>query len=169
MSNTKDLAAQIEEARTKIAEDILPAARRLEAVASDHFLAAAKAEGYSDEQAQNIDLLSRLPLLQGAVDGVPPSESLARAYRIGRQQLAQGYYENVLNKGKSHYTAFLTLIELEKQLAARRGEQAPDYPESALMMACEAAEMAAEEGLSVEEQIATGFAMLRKKLGQDLN
>lgn len=161
--------AQIEAARKEVSEELVPAIAELEAVASEHFISVAKKEGYSDDQARNIDLLARLPLIQDAVDGVPATESFVRAYTIGRQQLALSYYENVLNKGKGHFTAFLTLIELEKQLAERRGEPVPEYPESALMMACEAAEMAAEEGLTIEEQIATGFAMLRKRLGQDLN
>lgn len=169
MSNPNTPEAQIEAARKEISADLAPAIEKLEAVASEHFIAVAKQEGYSDDQAKNIDLLARLPLIQDAVDGVPAEESFVHAYQLGRRQLALSYYENVLNKGKGYFTAFLTLIELEKQLAERRGEPAPEYPQEALIMACEAAEMAAEEGLSIEEQVATGFAMLRKKLGQDLN
>lgn len=169
MSNNNDIAAQIEEARKNIAEEILPAIRELEEAASPQFIAAAKADGYSDEQAANVDLLARVPLIQGAVDGLPPAESIQNAYDVGRRELAMRYYENTLDNGKNHYTAFLTLIELEKQLAARRGEPAPDYPEEALIMACEAAQMAADEGLTIEEQVATGFAMLRRRLGLDAN
>ena len=61
----------------------------------------------------------------------------------------------------SRTAAFLGLIALEAQMAARRGELPPAYADPLLMAGCQSVEAAALEGASTVQQFETGFAMMR--------
>lgn len=142
--------------------ELTSAAEQLEATTREHILARAAAEGWSPSQATWLDIIAKQPLLQAVADGTPLLTALEQAYADARRTLTTGYFNNALDEGKNRYTAFLTVIDLEKQLAERRGETPPAYPEDILLEACRAVEDAATRGLSSEDQIATGFAVIRE-------
>lgn len=152
--------------KAKVEEEAAPAARALSETARAQILAMAEAEGWSDSQADWLDKLAKQPLFQMIADGVPGSEALEKAYAIARRKLTIGYFDHALDEGKNRYTAFLTVIDLEKQITERRGAPAPDYPDAILLEACRAVEAAAERGASSEEQIDIGFAVIRQLMEQ---
>ncbi|MEN5084701.1 hypothetical protein ABE438_19630 [Bosea sp. TWI1241] len=155
--------------KAKLERELDPVAKELDASSRKQILAAAKAEGWSDSQADWLDKLAKQPLFQAVADGVPGEEALQQAYGIARRKLAAGYFDNALDEGKNLYTAFLTVVDLEKQIAERRGDTPPDYPDAILFEACRAVERAAAEGLSTEDQIATGFGMIRELSARGTN
>jgi len=59
------------------------------------------------------------------------------------------------------YRTFLAVIDLDRQLAERRGDTLAAYSDESLMRACGAVVAAAEAGQPSEEQIAAGFGVLR--------
>lgn len=142
--------------------ELVSAAEKLEGVTRERILERAKAEGWSDSQMMWIDAIAKEPLFQAVADGAPVGEALENAYGIARRTLTAGYFDNALKEGKDRYTAFLTVIDLEKQLAGRRGEAPPSYPDNILIEACRAVEAAAQQGLPSDEQIAIGFAVIRE-------
>lgn len=156
--NTPDL----NELKAQLEREIPPAAADLANAAQEKILARAEAEGWSASQAEWLVKLSLGPLFQAVADGMGGTEALEQAYGAARRQLAVGYFNNVLSEGKDRYTAFLTVIDLEKQIAARRGAAVPDYPDAVMLPACQAVEAAAENGASSEEQIAAGYATIRE-------
>jgi hypothetical protein len=142
--------------------EVTSAAETLDAKTRENILARAAAEGWSASQARWLDIIAKQPLFQAVVDGTPVVEALEQAYGEARRTLTVGYFNNALDEGKDRYTAFLTVIDLEKQLAERRGEAPPSYPQVVLLEACRAAEAAAQRGLASEEQIVAGFAVIQE-------
>ncbi|MDQ1080077.1 hypothetical protein [Pseudoroseomonas cervicalis] len=140
------------------------ALRKLDALSREQILARARLEGWSESQAGWLNVLAKEPLVQAVVDGTPPEQAIQDAYLQARRRLTVSYFENALNEGKNRITAFLTVIDLEKQLAERRGDKPPAYPDTVLMAACGAVEQAAMAGRATEEQVAAGFDMLRSQL-----
>src|ERR1700761_883948 len=96
--------------------ELTAAAETIDRRARELILARAATEGWSDSQAQWLDRLSKQPLFQAIADGTPIDEAMERAYGEARRVLTAGYFDNVLNEGENRYTAFLTVIDLEKQL-----------------------------------------------------
>lgn len=154
------IAAQNAEEAARLTETL----RELDALSRQKILEAAAAEGWSDSQAHWLDILAKQTLFQEIADGKPTIEALNDAYATARRRLAVGYFENALNEGKNRITAFLTVVDLERQIAERRGDTPPDYPDAVLMAACEVVEAAAAQGLPSEQQIAAGFAEIAKRL-----
>lgn len=119
----------------------------------------AKASGWSDSQAQWIGRLGA-EVLQGQPASSPAA--LEAAYKAAERQLSVGYFNNAVEQGKSRLVAFLTVIDLEKQVIVRAGGTAPAYSDDALKTAYAALEGAASRGAPVEEQIAVAFTALRQ-------
>ncbi|MGU3496944.1 hypothetical protein ACLBXM_23115 [Xanthobacteraceae bacterium A53D] len=118
----------------------------------------ALADGWSESQAGWIGKLGAAALKDTAS---PTPQQMDAAYGAARRRLTVGYYEDALNKKKSRLVAFLTVIDLEKQVAERLGEKAPNYSDTQLQVAYTAVEKAAQMDLSSEQQIEAGFAVLR--------
>ncbi|MGO4741528.1 hypothetical protein AB4099_33795 [Bosea sp. 2KB_26] len=163
MANGSDIPtpAEMEKLKTKLRTEIEPAAKELDDTSREQILARAEIEGWSKSQADWLNKLAKEPLFQAVADGVPGAEALEQAYQQAKRQLTVGYFDNALAEGKNRYTAFLTVIDLEKQIAERRNEAAPDYPDAVLMAACRSVEAAAANGASSEEQIEAGYASIR--------
>jgi hypothetical protein len=161
-SGAPELSALAEE----LSAEITPAARELAHAAGEKVMARAVAEGWSKSQAEWLVKLALEPLFQAVAKGVSGPDALEEAYRTARRGLAVGYFDNVLSEGKNRYTAFLTVVDLEKQIAERRGEPPADYPDAVLLEACRAVEAAAASGATSDEQIATGYDVIRKMLEQ---
>ncbi len=149
--------------------ELTSAAENLEVTAREAILTRAKAEGWSESQMKWLDVIAKEPLFHAVLDGTPFGEALENAYGIARRTLTTGYFDNALKEGKDRYTAFLTVIDLEKQLAVRRGEAPPAYADSILIEACRAVEAAAQQGLSSDQQVATGFAVIRERSARAQN
>lgn len=163
MANRSDTpnTAEMEQLKTKLRSAIEPAAKELDDTSREQILARAEIEGWSKSQADWLNKLAKEPLFQAVADGLPGAEALEQAYQLAKRQLTVGYFDNALAEGKNRYTAFLTVIDLEKQIAERRGEEAPSYPDEILMAACRSVEQAASGGASSEEQIEAGYATIR--------
>lgn len=159
----ESMAARNAQGATELAE----AAQRLNELSREKILEAAKLEGWSDSQAEWLDVLAKETLFDDVVAGKDTELALVDAYRLARRRLTLGYFENALAEGKNRITAFLTIIDLERQLAERRGDVAPDYPDEVLMAACGAVEASAQAGQSNDEQIAAGFAVIRARLSDE--
>ncbi|MCO5089501.1 hypothetical protein [Bosea sp. (in: a-proteobacteria)] len=153
---------QIAAYKTDAMSRFIPAVAHLDEASARLIRVRAEAEGWSASQAEWLDRLAKAPLIQAVVDGTPAPEALEQAYAQARRDLTIAYFDNALAEGKTLFAAFLTLIELERQLAERRGEAAPDYADNILLAACEAVQVAAERGLSSEDQVSAGFGMIRK-------
>jgi len=150
------------EKRAQLAENL----REIDAAARAQILQRAQLEGWSESQAAWLDILAKEKLLQDVVDGVPVEQALPEAYGHARRQLTVGYFQNALEKGQSRVAAFLTVIDLEKQLAGRRGAPIPEYGDDVLMAACGRVEQAAAEGQTPERQVAAGFAEIQQLLAE---
>jgi hypothetical protein len=161
--------AELADWKAKFEAETIPVVEGLDADAREQILARAKADGWSDSQADWLDKLAKQPFLQMVADGKPGVEALIEAYRIAGRQLMIGYYNNALEHDKNRYTAFLTVIDLEKQMAERRGAEAPHYPDDILLTACRAAEAAGVAGESSEVQVEAGFAVINSQLGKPQN
>lgn len=123
------------------------------------FTARALASGWSQSQA---DWIGRLGARELGAVASPTQAQIDAAYKAAERQLSAGYFNDAIAHGKSRLVAFLTVIDLEKQVIERGGGKAPDYGDDALKSAYEALEDAAARGLSVEDQIAAAFATLRR-------
>ncbi len=155
-----------EEARAAMAAELARAVEKFDAGARGKLLARAAAEGWSPAQAEWIDVVSRASLLQAVAAGTPHEEALDGAYRSGRRQLTIGYFDGAIERGENRMKAFLALVELEKQLAIRRGEPPPSYPDDIVAEACRAIAQAAEDGLSSDDQFDLGFYVIRRRVGE---
>ncbi len=122
------------------------------------FTERAKANGWSDSQAYWIGKLGAA-VLETTTDRSPAAFDVA--YKEACRKLSVGYFENAINEGKSRLVAFLTVIDLEKQVAQRAGDAVPNYSEDALKAAYLALAAAAERGASNADQIEAAFASLR--------
>lgn len=123
------------------------------------FAARAKREGWSDSQAEWIGRLGVAALGGG---NAPSAEAIDRAYKAAGRRLSAGYFDHAVDEGKSRLVAFLTVIDLEKQVITRAGGKPPNYSDAALRVAFRALEDAAAQKVSVEEQLVTAFAVLRR-------
>lgn len=123
------------------------------------FAARAKREGWSDSQAEWI---GRLGVAALAGNAQPTPEQTDAAYKAAGRRLSAGYFDHAVDQGKSRLVAFLTVIDLEKQVIERAGGKPPDYSDESLRTAFRALEAAAGQNLPVEEQIATAFVVLRR-------
>lgn len=155
--------------KAKIEQESAPAAKDLDAISREKIFSRAAVEGWTPAQAEWLDRLAKQPLFQAVADGVPGNEALEQAYQIARRKLTTSYFEHALDTGKDRTTAFLTVIDLERQLAERRGEVALQYSDEMLLEACHAVTVAAQRDASAEEQIETGFAVIRKMVEKSLN
>jgi hypothetical protein len=122
------------------------------------FAVRAKAGGWSQSQAAWIGKLAAAAL-EGTTDR--SAAALDAAYKEAGRKLSAGYFDNALNEGKSRLVAFLTVIDLEKQVAQRSGNPPPGYSEDALKTAYLALAQAAERGASSADQLEAAFATLR--------
>lgn len=118
----------------------------------------AQGDGWSASQAEWIGKIGAAAM---AKDASTPAATLDEAYKAARRILTIGYFDNVLAQGKSRLVAFLTVVDLEKQVAQRAGGPVPDYPDASLKAAYVELAKAAERGASSAEQIEIGFAALR--------
>ncbi len=120
--------------------------------------ARAKADGWSDSQA---GWIGKLGVAAMPDPSATSQAALDAAYAAGRQALSVAYFDNALSKGKTRLVAFLTVIDLEKQVTVRAHLPAPDYPDNALQTAYTAVDAAFRQGLSSKDQVAAGFEALR--------
>src|ERR1700744_659146 len=121
----------------------------------------ARADGWSASQAEWIGKLGAAALSSSGIQGTPTPEAMDAFYREGRRKLAVGYFDDALSRGKSRLVAFLTVVDLEKQVAARRCKPEADYPDDWLKAAYVAVGQAAARGASSAEQVDIGFAEIR--------
>ncbi len=124
----------------------------------EQLVARAKADGWSDSQA---GWIGKLGIAEKPDASASSKADVDAAYSAGRQALTAAYFDNALANGKSRLVAFLTVIDLEKQVMARANLSPPDYSDEALQKAYDAVELANEKGLSSNEQIEAGFEVLR--------
>lgn len=122
----------------------------------------AAAQGYAPEEAVWIEARMRLPLLQRIADGVAAEEAFDASYRAARRALLADIFETALADGGGRAGAFRRLVDLEYAMAERLGEPEPAYSNALVEAGCEAAAAAASEGATVDEQIDTGFAIMRE-------
>ena len=169
MINEYSTREEIAAYKAELERDIAAPAHRLDVVSREKILERAATDGWTPAQADALDQLAKEPLFQAVADGVPGAEALEQAYKAARRELTVKYFDNALESGKNRYTAFLTVIDLEKQLAERRGGPAPAYPDPVLLEACRAVEAAAQNGASSNDQIATGFGVIRDLMEKDVN
>jgi len=127
------------------------------------FAERAKASGWSDSQASWIGKLGAAAM-ENKTDRSPAA--LDAAYKEAGRKLSVGYFNNAMNEGKSRLVAFLTVIDLEKQVAQRAGDAVPNYPEDALKTAYLVLAEAAERGASSDDQLEAAFASLRAQASQ---
>lgn len=153
--------ADAERLKGEIKAEFEPVADELDAVSRKYILGLASRDGWSESQAEWLDKLAKQPFFQAVADGVPGEDAIQIAYAEAKRQLSVGYFENALERGQDRYAAFLTVVDLEKQVIERRGEAAPAYPDNVLVAACRAVVEAAEQGLSTAEQIDIGYAVIR--------
>lgn len=137
-----------------------PAYVLVQAVASveDQLVARAEADGWSASQA---NWIGKLGVARTPGASATSKADVDAAYTAGRQALTVAYFDNALASGKSRQVAFLTVIDLEKQVMTRAHLAPPDYSDEALQKACDAVELANRKGLSSNEQIEAGFEVLR--------
>lgn len=127
------------------------------------FAERAKATGWSDSQAYWIGKLGAAAM-ENKTDTSPAA--LDAAFKDACRKLSAGYFDNAISEGKSRLVAFLTVIDLEKQVAQRAGDAVPTYSEDELKTAYLALAQAAERGASTAEQIEAAFASLRAQASQ---
>ena len=127
------------------------------------FAERAKARGWSDSQASWIGKIGAANM-ENSTDRSPAA--LDAAFKEACRKLSVGYFENAINEGKSRLVAFLTVIDLEKQVAQRAGGAVPNYSDDALKTAYVALAQAAERGASSDDQIEAAFASLRAQASQ---
>ena len=145
------------------AKSIAAATKRLSLAVREQLQKRALAEGWSPSQADAIWALALGPILQKVADGHPAVETMNAEYPKATKQLVTGYYKNAIVEGKNVYTAFLTVIDLARQLAEKTGSSALPYTDDELMAACAAAMQASQRNASAEEQIGAGMAVLNRK------
>jgi hypothetical protein len=121
--------------------------------------ARAQADGWTASQAEWIGKLGMAAA--GASQSGAPSDAFEETYKLGRKALTVAYFDNALKEGKTRLVAFLTVIDLEKQLAERRGGPAPAYQDDWLKAAYVELARAAERNASSSEQLDIAFEMLR--------
>jgi hypothetical protein len=127
--------------------------------AEEQLAARAQADGWTPPQAAALAKLGVAGMAGKSIaTGTPAFDE---AYRQGRRAVTVLYFDNALQSGQSRLVAFLTVIDLEKQLAERRGESAPQYADDWLKAAYAELAQAAARGASSAEQIEIGFAALR--------
>lgn len=148
----------------QISDEMTPVAQELAANSRPAMMRIAAQDGWSDPQAEWIWKLSLQTLMQAVVDGTPVEEAMQQAYREGRRLLTIAYFNNARDEGKRPFEAFLVVIDLERQIAERRGATPPDYPDEILKDACEHVEAAGRAGAPAEEQIEIGYRILRERL-----
>lgn len=142
--------------------EFLASIKRVEATARARILARALIDGWSPSQAEWIDALAKPSVLGAVWEGVPLDQALEQAYGAARRAFAAACFDNALDEGKSRDAAFLAVIEIEREMAERRGEEPPVYSDTILQEACQAVQGAGEQGASTNDQIATGFATIRQ-------
>lgn len=123
---------------------------------------AARLDGWSSDQAIWLADHALKIMVEDLAAEVPTEQAVGDGYLKACKALSLKVFEEALARGAERDVAFLLLIELEKEMAARRGEDAPAYSAALLMAACQAVASAAAEGLSHADQIETGFAMMRQ-------
>lgn len=124
-------------------------------------VARARADGWTASQA---DWIARLGLsAAGGARANATAATFEETYKLGRKALTVAYFDNALSEGKSRLVAFLTVIDLEKQLAERRGAPVPDYRDDWLKAAYAALAEAAARSASSSEQLEIGFEVLRTR------
>lgn len=127
----------------------------------DGMKARAEKDGWSPSQADWIARFAEQTMLARMGEGLSKEELVDQAYAEGRKLLAEAYFNNALDEGKNRITAFLTVVDLERQVRERAGEGGKPYPEAWLKEACAVVEAAAAQGASTSEQIAAGFASIQ--------
>lgn len=147
----------VEALRTRIT----PALERFFNTSRDLALRTAVADGWTEEEAQWIELHMRERLLHQVADGVEAAEAFETSYNLARRALTVRIFDAALAQGKSRMAAFLILVDLTIEMARRRGDDPPTYTDALLQAGCEAVEAAAREGATAAEQIDTGFAMMQ--------
>lgn len=126
----------------------------------EKLVARAEADGWTASQAEWIAKLG-----MSAADASHAGRTTAdfeEVYKLGRKALTVAYFDNALKEGKTRLVAFLTVIDLEKQLAERRGAPAPAYQDDWLKAAYVRLAEAANRNASSSEQLDIGFAVLRE-------
>lgn len=146
---------------SEVSEAVTPAVQNLAGAAEPLLQAQAEADGWSTPQAGWIVKLAMQPLMQSVANGTPGPEALDAAYHAARRRLTISYFEDAITRGKRPFEAFLTVIDLEKQVAERAGRAAPAYPDALLKHACEVVEGASRRGDTAEAQVEIGYSILR--------
>jgi hypothetical protein len=148
----------------KVIAEVTSAAADLAEMGRDRILARARFEGWSIPQADWLARLALEPLFEAVANDVPGPDALDEAYRIACRKLAVAYFNNALNEGKDRRAAFLTVVDLHRQVAEQRDAAPVDYPDEILIVACRAVEAAHATGASSADQVAAGYAVIRQLL-----
>lgn len=125
--------------------------------------ARAVADGWTSSQAEWIGKLGMAAL--DAKSGTAGADAFEETYKQGRKALTAAYFDNALKEGKNRLVAFLTVIDLEKQLAERSRSAVPTYTDEWLEAAYVELAQAAKRGASSADQLDIGFAVLRARAG----
>lgn len=159
--NDQDLTPAQKATLQRAMDELGPRLQELRNLLHLNIVDRAEREGWSKSQAQWLDAFAEIPFLEAVLNNVPAAKALEQAYAQARRHLAEAYFDKALDDGKSRLVAFLTVVDLERQVAARLGDPAVDYPDAWLQQAAAAVEAAAAKGASSAEQLAAGFATLR--------
>ncbi len=159
MTGMDDTAEQL---RRKLETELPPALAEFGRQARSTITQLAGADGWSEDQAAWLAERALVTMVEDLAAGVPPEQALADGYKKACQALSREVFDGALARGAERDVAFLLLIELEKEMAARRGEAPPPYSTALQMAGCQAVASAAAEGASSADQIETGFAMMRQ-------
>jgi hypothetical protein len=134
----------------------------INAAARANILGRAQRDGWSAEQAEWLDRLSKQGFFDAVQAGVEAHAALDSAFDAARRELVGAYFDRGETAKGGRFTAFLILVELERELACRRGDTPAEYSEAALTEACRTVDASHQAGLRRDEQIAAGFESLRR-------
>ncbi|MGO4572617.1 hypothetical protein [Microvirga sp. 2TAF3] len=160
--NDRDLTPAQKTTLQRAMDELGPRLQELRNLMHINIVNRAEREGWSKSQAEWLDSFAEVPFLEAILSNVPAPEALDNAYTQARSQLAEAYFIKALDDGKNRLTAFLTVIDLERQVVERRGEPVIDYSDAWLQRAAAAVEAAAAAGVSPHEQLVAGFATLHE-------
>ena len=144
-----------------VREEFAPVAEKLASEFFDKAVTIAKDEGWQPELAEAVGLHGSAAFVQALIDGEEPAVAIETAMKRGRREVLEGLFKSEIESGKDRRSAFLRLLEINRENAARTGEEV-QYPEAWVTAAADAVDTAAGQGGSLEDQMKAGYLSINR-------
>jgi hypothetical protein len=137
--------------------ELLPTVEDLTRRFIDKATAVAVGQGWRPDHAEAAAAFGAATFLEQLSNGSDPQEAVDQGIALGKKRALGEMFETELDEGRDRHDAFRAVLDLQKEISTRLGEEVVDIPEEWSAEALKAVDAAAADGQPAEDQVMAGL------------